>query len=222
MKLVLPEIDHVFEDDQGYVNEILIENQGLFYRILFDIYEQSQGLDGKSVLSENDKQLPISKYLEVLDRFIPFELSKKSLISKLSAELEKKAIEPENYQTTMEMLSGIEKYLSDLSFGFDCDINFNTITIASLIKAAGISFSEDYDSLAEKVIDYMELVNEFDKHKLFILVNIRSYINDFELERFVETIISHSYSVIFLENKENVEVQGIRRYIIDKDLCEIC
>lgn len=222
MKLVLPEIDHVFEDDQGYVNEILIENQGLFYRVLFDIYEQSQGLDGVSVLSENDKQLPISKYLEVLDRFIPFELSKKNLISKFSTELEKKAIEPENYQATIEMLSGIEKYLSDLSFGFACDINVNTITTNSLIKATGISFCEDYDSLAEKVIDYMELVNEFDKHKLFILVNFRSYIDDIELERFVETIIRHSYSVILIENKENVAVNGLKRYIIDKDLCEIC
>lgn len=222
MKLVLPEINHVFETEQGYVNELVIENQGLFYRILMDVYNQLQGLEGIAVLSENDKQIPISKYLEVLDRFIPFELSKKNLVSKLSSELEKKAIEPENYQATMELLSGIEKYLSDISFDFNCDINFNTITIPALIKATGISFCEDYDSLGEKVIDYMELVYEFDKRKLFLIVNIRSYMDDTELEMFIETVNRHGYSVVLIESKESVEIKGIKRYIVDIDLCEIC
>lgn len=222
MKLVLPEINHIFEDNQEYVNELVIENQGLFYRVLMDIYNQSQGLDGVAVLSENDKQLSISKYLEVLDKFIPFELSKKSLLTKLSSEIEKKAMEPENYQTTMELLSGIEKYLSDITFDFNCDIVFNSITIASLIKSSGISFSEDYDSLGEKLIDYIELVNEFDKSKLFILVNVRSYMDDNELDKFVETIIRHEYKVLLLESKENIAIKGLKRYIVDKDLCEIC
>ncbi len=222
MKLKLPGINQVFEEDSRYVNEIIIENPNLFSSILRDLYNQSQGDDGEAVLSENDKPLSIAKSMEVLDRFIPFELSKKNLITKLISELDKKAQEPDNYQTTMEILSGVEKYLTDLSFELNCDILFNSINTASLIKSAGVSFYEDYDSLGEKIIDYFELVREFDKRKLFILVNIRSYMDDLEFEKFIETVINHEYSVILLETKESMAIKGIKRYIIDKDLCEIC
>jgi CRISPR-associated protein Csn2 len=60
----------------------------------------------------------------------------------------------------------------------------------SLIKSAGIEIRNSYEGRfgdAEKLIDYMELVREFDCDKLFITVNMRSFFADDIVKKFIET-----------------------------------
>lgn len=221
MKLVYPGINNVFDTDIEKVNCIIIENQKLFLSLLEDINEQLNGNEGKLVVSENNKPLQTSKYLEVLSQFVPFELSKKSLITKISSELEKKAVSSEYYAETVEIVSRLENYLINLAFDFSCDINYNKLEIGSIIKASGVEISNDYDNLGEKIIDYIELVTEFDRRKLFVTVNLRSYLSDSETSDFMQTVLSHGYNIIMLENCEHTRLEKELRYIIDSDLCEI-
>lgn len=221
MKIILPEIDHVFEVKEEYVNEIVIENQRLMRTVITDLFDQINGFEGRAVLSDSDKPIRIAKSMEVLDRFVPFSINKKRLINKIASELEKKAVNPELYPDTLEILSRIEKYLLDISQEMIGDLLFDNVNIASLIKASGVSLSEEYDSLGEKIIDYFELVTEYDNSKVFILVNIRSYLDDEEMEAFVDTVCRQGYMVVLIESVEHTVIKGIKRYIIDKDLCEI-
>ena len=221
MKIILPEIDHVFEVKEEYVNEIVIENQRLMRTVITDLFDQINGFEGRAVLSDSDKPIRIAKSMEVLDRFVPFSINKKPLINKIASELEKKAVNPELYPDTLEILSRIEKYLLDISQEMIGDLLFDNVNIASLIKASGVSLCEEYDSLGEKIIDYFELVTEYDNSKVFILVNIRSYLDDEEMEAFVYTVCRQGYMVVLIESVEHTVIKGIKRYIIDKDLCEI-
>lgn len=88
-------------------------------------------------------------------------------------------------------------------------------------KSIGIEFEDDYECIGEKVIDYMELVREYDRNKLFILVNIRSFIDDMEFEKLLDTILRKKLDVIVLENSERPICINERRFIVDSDLCEI-
>ncbi len=222
MKLVLPNIDHIFEHNGESVNEIIIENQALMREILMDLYGQINGLEGKAVLSDKDKPIPISKNIEIVDRFVPFELNKKALLNKISSELEKRTANPEMYSNTLELLSKVEKYLFDLSLGMTGDIMFSSVNISALVKSSGITLNEEYESLGEKIIDYIELVTEYDnRSKVFIFVGIRSYLDDTEMDAFIDTICRQGYLVTLIEPVEHLAIQGTKRYIIDKDLCEI-
>ena len=221
MKLVLPNIDRLFERCESVAYEIVIENQVLLRDVVTDLCNQTCGLEGRAVLSENDKPIPISKNLEILTTFIPFELNKKSILGKISSELDKRSSEPDLYKDTLEILSHVEKYLYDISFDLNCDLRFESISIASLIKASGIKINEDYDSLGEKIIDYFELVTEFDRRKLFILVGLRSYLDDTEMTMFVESVYKHGYSIVLIEPVERKSIDKLKRFIIDEDLCEI-
>ena len=52
------------------------------------------------------------------------------------------------------------------------------ISVTTLFKAIGIELHDDYEGeygAAEKLIDYMELVREFDRDKVFITINMRSF-----------------------------------------------
>lgn len=51
-------------------------------------------------------------------------------------------------------------------------------TIAGLLKAAGITLREDYTDPMEQLLDYMELVRCYEREKLFVFVNLRSFFPD--------------------------------------------
>lgn len=222
MKFVCPDINHVFDTEIGKVNSLIIENQKLFFEVITDISSQIEGFDGKSVLSEENKILTFSKNADLLTQFIPFDLNRKTLVNKAVSALEQVAVSGEYFQKTAEILSQLEAYLFEISANFSCDISFSKISAASIIKASGFEFKNDYDTLCEKIINYFELVTEFDRKKLFFTVNLRSYVNDKEIELFIETVLQHGYNLLMIESGEHPLLTSEQRYIIDSALCEIC
>lgn len=70
----------------------------------------------------------------------------------------------------------------------------------TLIKAAGICVDDDYDNLGEQLLDYFELVQEYDGKKLFILVNLRSYLLDAEMNLFLQNIVERDIQILILES----------------------
>ncbi|MDO5015327.1 MAG: type II-A CRISPR-associated protein Csn2 [Clostridia bacterium] len=222
MKFVYPDIDKVFDTEKKSVNEIVIENPQLLYSLLLDIKGQIKGDEGRSVLSNNGKILPMSKFAELLYDYFPFELNNRFIVTKATLALEKSILEGSQYSDFLELLNNIEKFLSESTLSFNCDINFSNITLSSLIKACGMYFVEDYDSLCEKIIDYIELVSEFDKNKLFITYNLRNIISDEETSRFIDTILIHKYHLIMIESSAHKLLPKESRYIVDETLCEIC
>lgn len=222
MKFVYPEIDHVFDTRCGKVPALVVENQALLFRLLSDIRDQLAGKDGKCVVSDGGKVLPTDKSVELLTEFVPFTLNKKVLLNRASAMLEKRVLEGELYGEAAELAQLVEAFLLKASFDMSGDVFFSRVSFSGLLKAAGLEFREDYASLAEKLLDYMELVTEYEGQKLFILYNLRSLISDREAELFLDSVLRHGYNVIILESCEHTRLSGEQRYVVDESLCEIC
>jgi CRISPR type II-A-associated protein Csn2 len=222
MKYAYPEIGGYFDFDDGMIHSIVIENPDFFYHLLSDFQAQMDGYGGKGVVSVSDTPVELSKYVEVLDAFVPFEMNRKSLLTKITAALEKNAVNPAHYEKTMQFLRDAELYLDQIAFDFPCDIVFPKLSIGTLLKSVAPQLRDEKTSLCEKVLDYFELVCEFDRPKLFVLVNFRSYVNDRDLELFAKTVILHGYNVLMIESAEKRKLEIEKRRIIDEDLCEIC
>lgn len=221
MKFVFPEIDFIFDTECDKINTLIVENPYLLCSLLGDITDQLSGLDGKAVLSNNSRILPISKNMELLDRFIPFELSTKSLITKITADLENKAVSDDFYAKTVQAVGGIETLLNDLAFEYDCDIDFTKVSIGSFIKASGVEVKSSHTSLAEKILDYFELVTEFVGKRMFVTVNLRCYISDEDSELFMQSVLMHSYHLLMIESFEHSRLEHEKRLVVDRDLCLI-
>ena len=88
------------------------------------------------------------------------------------------------------------------------------------MKAVGLAVRDEYGSQLEKLVDYMELVREFDRDKLFFTVNLRSFFTDEECGLFMETVAGHGFHVIMLESMDRPKLKLERRITIDTDLCE--
>lgn len=222
MKYAHPEIGTVFDFDNGKINALVIENPDFFCKLLTDFYSQLCGADGEGIVSLSDTPVDMAKYVELLDVFVPFELNRKSLLTKITAALEKNATEPEHYEETMRFLRDAEVYFDKIAFDFPCDIVFPKLSsIGALLKSAAPELRDDSSDLCEKLLDYFELVREFDRDKLFILVNFRSYVSDDKFELFAQSVLSHGYRVFLIESSERKRASTENRLLIDKDLCEI-
>ena len=140
-------------------------------------------------------------------------------MTKIVSSLEKRTQLPEHYENTVKLLSGIEKYVIDLTVDFPCDLIYNKLNISSVLKAVGIEIADDSGSLAEKILNYMELVREFEGDKLFITVNLRMFIEDGEARPFLESVLMHKYNLLMLEGTSHAVLPEEKRYTVDNDLC---
>lgn len=221
MKFVHPQIDRVFDTSENRINSIIIENRSFFTELISDIYFQIEGMDGKCVLSKNDTPISFVKNAELLDRFVPFDINRKSILTKLAARLEAVAMEAQFYERSSRLISEIERYMSDISFEQSFSVEFPKLSVSSVIKSASVQLLDDYSSLPEKILDYMQIVAELDRKKMFFTVNLRSYITDTEAELFMKSAVSHGFELIMLESTAYSKCEYENRLIIDADLCEI-
>lgn len=149
-------------------------------------------------------------------------MNKKILINKVINRMQKLAMDEEHYYQTSELITLLESYLLDLSVELTGNIELSKITWENTIKAVGVEFADNYDSLAEKILDYMELVREYDSERIFITLNLWSYISDNEMNKFVNDVVVRGYKLLMLENTEYPIIEHEKRYIIDADKCIIC
>ena len=126
---------------------------------------------------------------------------------------------PGFFEKTSELVAEIERYLDALASDFPCDLVYGKLSISSVIKAAGPEAADDSTTLAERLLNYMELTREFDTSRLFITVNFRSFVGDEETERFIDSVIKHKFDLIMLENAAYPRLKNERRIVIDGDLC---
>lgn len=224
MNLAYPDFSELISTDKSKVPCIVIENENLFRTFICDFAYAIAGNRTNLVLSAGEHILDISKCWELLMDFIHFDPNKKSPINKIVNELEKKAVDAEHYIEKQYLLATIETSIDKWAFDFPCDVIAGKVSVSSLLKSAGIELPCDYEGhtgQAEKILDYMELVREFDRDKLFVTVNMRTFFNDDIIEQFQKTAISHEYHVLMLESQAYPTISYENRLTIVADLCEL-
>lgn len=223
MKLAYPAFSEAMTVGTDSVLCLVIENQPLFRTILCDFSVSVDGGRSDIVLSEGDRILDLPKYIEIITDFINFDLNKKSLITKIISELEKAAVSPEHYLKTQELLAEIENSVDKWAFSFPCDIIPTKVSVTTLLRAVGVELRNEYHGHigeVEKILDYMELVREFDREKLFVTVNMRSYFDDALIREFQKTAVGHEFHVLMLESQSYPLLEYEKRITVDADLCE--
>ena len=83
----------------------------------------------------------------------------------------------------------------------------------TLIKAVGICVDDDYDNLGEQLLDYFELVQEYD---------LQSYLLDAEMNLFLQNIVERDIQILILESSEHPILEWECRHIVDADFCILC
>ena len=64
------------------------------------------------------------------------------------------------------------------------------------------------------------LVREFDREKLFFLVNLRSWYPDETVELFLQSALGHGHKIMLIDSCDYPRLPSERRVTVDIDLCE--
>ena len=220
MKLVYTGMGHVLDFDKGFVNELIVENKKLFFEMVNSLSVQMDGLHGGWLLSVADKPMEFSRYADLSVQFAPFQVNRKSLLTKLYSVLEQKSVSPENYVKSMQLLGDFERHLLQLAQDLPFDLHLQKLAMGPIIRAISPEIEEEEKSAIEKVFAYMELVRELDRDRLFIMINMRSYFSDEDMEILIESVCLHDFKMLLIESIERNRLKNTNRYVIDDDLCE--
>lgn len=221
MKLVSPLFSQLMVFREDNVVSIVIENQKCFYGLIEDISLQMEGNRGQAVLSKDNVPIPFSKNAELIQCFVPFTANNKALLGKIAAEMERTGMDEAHYLKTQTILSEIERYVMELAFDLACEVTADKLSLASILKACSITIAETGSTNHERILDYMILVRELERDKLFVFVNMRSYFSDEGMEAFISSVLDHKLKVLLIESSERARLPHEQRLTIDADWCEI-
>ncbi len=220
MKLVLAGVNETICIKKDKVNTVVIENPSLMYSAIRDLKQQLNKLDGKSILSVNNSVVEIYKTVEMLTDAYEMNLNSKTLLTKIIDDLCKKAVNEDNYERTMNLLSYIYSYMEDMLWDMDSDIQCGEVQIKQLLKALDIIVVDDIEDLPDRMYRYLTLVRQYLGEKLFIFVNFRGYIEEERFKLLINSLLEHEFNCLFIDNKSYNCLENENRLTIDIDLCE--
>ena len=204
------------------VNTFVIENPVLYRDFLSELYSQSRGEEGRFVLSDEIEILSFSKNVEFVGNIMEIgNENDKKISNAITKELSEIAIN-DCYTDTIELYGKINETISNLIFKSKRDFIFDEINdISQIIKLYNVRPDYSEISLAEKLLLYMELCEQYLKKKLFVIANLHLFFKRDELELLFKNFVYQQYKVFIIERYDIEPSELELKRIIDIDLCEI-
>jgi len=220
MKLVHYDFSEPVEIKNNFLC-LAVENRTLFRKYCADLYAQSQGFDGKFIFTDGEQRLNFGKSGQIIFDLFSLSLKDKKMTSGLYDCLT--SVSDQKYQSEFALIvQQICAYLDHMSAECDLPIEYSeNYLLSDLLKSAKVNFSENFDSLLEKVISYIQAIQSFTGVKILVFVNIRGYFDDAEFAELLKHIAYSDISVVCLETAQPQCVGDEKILIIDNDMCEI-
>lgn len=202
--------------------EWIMESPEVFFAHVGELNDQIAGNEGKFVLSENNKELELSKAADLLINPFSTEVNTRKILNKLYLELTERSREEQMYMKTVELFNHIQEYMLELEQQSSYILDFNRETdVSILLKALSVQYEVKETGYWERLIQYIKIMASAAGIKVFIFVNLRSYLSDAQMEELIKELEYQDVSGLFIENQQRSCLKGVKWYIIDKDQCEI-
>ena len=221
MKLIYPEylLSICLEENKVYV--VSAEHPEVYSAILRDVWNQVQGGSGGFVLSENEKIMNIAKEVECV--FNPFlvECNEKRIINKLYQELKEEIDDffpRESAELNQFIVNFLDKVANRSPYALEYDLD---IDIAGLLKLYDVKIESVYETLIERIIEYIKVMNQICNVGIFVFVDLKHYLSEADLMQMYEFAFYEKIILIIIEPIHTPCLPGEKCWTIDKDLCII-
>lgn len=208
-------------DENYHINELIVESPVALRNILQNLFAEK---DKPTVhFTAKGKPISLKKDIDVVSSPLQLNFNNRKAMTALLKLLVKDSLSESFYVDTNNYKSEIIRYLNTIinfeSFAFELDTE--DFAIDDIAKAIGLHIVNDEDDFIEQLADYMAMMTELVKTKLFVFINLRSLITDGELAKLIGNIYDHQLDVLLIENQQYGRINEVDRIIIDRDMCEI-
>ena len=222
MRLVHFELSGEILSDKVGFTEWIIESPDIFSEYVLELSDQIAGSEGRFVLSEKDKELDLAKKADVIFNPLTVDVNSRKILSKLYLELSNLSNGEQMYIKTVELLRHLQEYMLDLEQCTEYILEFDQeIDISALLKAVNIRYETKNMDFQERLIQYMKILAAMTGIKVFIFVNLRSYLTDHQMQEVIKEMKYQDVKGLFIESQQKGCIEGVKQYIIDIDRCEI-
>lgn len=221
MKLVNTLYNLEFDLIENQILVLSIENHLAYSNILETLWKQYKGEGGDFILSDESKELKLSQKMECIYNIFNINTNDRKIITKLYQELtfqNDTLLQEESVLFKQELISYFDKVISTVPYSLK--YNFDT-DLSSLMKSISVEIDDDSDSLLEKTMQYIKLMNQICGVNIFVIPNLKAYFSTEEIIQLYEFTIYNKIYLIVIEAIQTPHIEGEKGWIIDDDLCII-
>lgn len=222
MNLVTKYLENSLEIKSKTINTLVIEDTRYFSIFLKELIEATEIESDEFELIEDYKTVDMTKYVEIIFDIFNLEANSANILKKMYSELEEDLNTQEVYTKKVELESIIANITDELIYRSRFSLKAGEINYQNLFKAIEIEFDYEKNSVLERLIEYIKVTSELLKTKVYIIVNLDSFISEEELVELEKFLLYNDIKVLGLQNTIRREVKPSENLrIVDKDLCEI-
>lgn len=222
MNLVTKYLENSLEIKSKTINTLVIEDTHYFSLFLKGLIESTEIESDEFELIEDYKTVDMTKYVEVIFDIFNLEANSANILKKMYVELEEDLNTQEVYTKKVELESVIANITDELIYRSRFSLKAGEINYQNLFKAIEIEFDYEKNSVLERLIEYIKVTSELLKTKVYIIVNLDSFLSEEELVELEKFLLYNDVKVLALQNTIRREVKPSENLrIVDKDLCEI-
>lgn len=206
--------------EEGVLN-IVCENRTAFEVMVADLIGEISGGDGAWILSDSEEESSLSKYADIIINPFAISCNDRKILNTVYKELHviTDQVYPELYaEANSKMLELIDAIVIDVPYALEYE---PCVEVEGIFKQYNIRFDEEFTSLAEKVINYIKTTSQVLRKKVFILVNIKAYLEDSDIQQIYKESMYSKVFLVLLESKDNTKLSEEKKVLIDSDLCII-
>lgn len=222
MKLMHPLFSEAICFTENTVQVVAFENPAIFREMAADMIGQSEGAEGKFILSQRDKVLDCADHLQVVLDYFHLEKLERKVQNRLTAALVHTAQEsmPEE---TAKLVMGIRQYLGKLATIVDYPVAYEeSENLAELLKAMGFQVSFEGLPIPEALCEYLALHHQLLKDQCFVLVDAKRFFSVQELEQLYQIAFYQKWNLLLMESGDaSTKLAGEIWRLYDADLCEL-
>lgn len=200
---------------------LCVEQKKSFAALTQEILDQKNGKEGNVILSEKDKILNITKEVEIIINPFVLDCNEKRIQQKLYQEVYEQAVGnylPETTELNAEIISFLEKITLSVPYDIIFDLEEK---IQGMLKIYGVRIEQQTSSLLEKIIDYLKILVRMCRIKIFIFVNLKTFLDPGDLKKLYEFAFYEKMNIILIENQVTEKINCEKVCILDQDMCII-
>lgn len=222
MKLVIPKYAINLPINENQISVLTIENPEAFSWVIGDLWKQCRGNMGESILSNKDEIYKMSSRVEMIFNPHAVNCNDRKILSKLYGELKELAQESlgrEILEVNSSIVNLLEKVIEQVEYPIEVQYE---IDIEGLLKLYDAKINVEFENLLVYLLEYMKIVKRIIKIDIFVVVNLKQFFPEEELNEFYKNLWYEKIYLVILEGYESRACKSYERHVLlDYDLCVI-